>query len=83
MLTLHTWLLYLSMQMTDHWDTTIKAISDHEVYIIYDSLFLKPTHTLKQIAAIIQTKPPKIQLHLERVQMQPNSIDSGVYAVAF
>ena len=67
MLTLHIWLLYLSMQMTDHW-VTIKVISDHEVYI-YDSLFLKPTHTLKQIAAIIQTKSPKIQLHLERVQM--------------
>ena len=33
---------------TDLW-VTIKAISDHEVYI-NDSLFLKPTyHTLKQI----------------------------------
>ena len=66
----------------DHW-VTIKAISDHEVYI-YDSIFLLPTyHTLKQIAAIVQTKSPKIKLHLERVQMQSNSIDCGVYALAF
>ena len=67
---------------TDHW-VTIKAISDHKVYM-YDSLFLQPTyHTLKQIAAILQIKSPKIQVHLEKVQMQSNSIDCGVYAVAF
>ena len=39
--------------------------------------------TLKQIAAILQTKSPKIQLHLEKVQMHSSSIDCGVYVVAF
>ena len=39
--------------------------------------------TLKQIAPIIRTQSSQILLHLERVQMQSNSVDCGVYVVAF
>ena len=38
---------------------------------------------MKEIAAIVQAKLSKIKLHLERVQMQSNSTDCGVYALAF
>ena len=35
------------------------------------------------IASIVQAKSSQILLHLERVQMQLNSVDCGVYAIAF
>ena len=67
---------------SDHW-IAIKAISENEVYI-YDSIYMKPTHcTLKQIASTLHAPSSQIILHLERVQMQSNSVDCGVYAIAF
>ena len=66
----------------DHW-ITIKMNSDHEVDV-YDSVFLEPSYnTLKQIASIAQCKTSTIELNLERVQVQRNSTDCGVYAIAF
>ena len=67
---------------SDHW-IAIKAISESEVYV-YDSIFMQPTYyTLKQIASILHAPSSQILLHLERVQMQSNSVDCGVYAIAF
>ena len=66
----------------DHW-ITIKMNSDHEVDV-YDSVFLEPSYnTLKQIASIAQCKTSTIELNLETVQVQRNSTDCGVYAIAF
>ena len=45
---------------------------------------MQPTYyTLKQIASILRTPSSQILLHLERVQMQSNSVDCGVYVIAF
>lgn len=55
----------------DHW-VTIKAISDHEVYMI--AFPAANLSHVKQIAAIVQTKLLKNKLHLERVQTQSNAI---------
>ena len=59
-------------------------MSDDEVFV-YDSLFgTKPTyHVLKQIAAIVQSRSSRINLHLEKVQFQRNSVDCGIYAITF
>ena len=58
-------------------------MSDSEVYV-YDSIFIEPTyHTLKQNAAITNSWSVQIQIYLEKVQMQANSNECGVYATAF
>jgi len=66
----------------DHWITI--EIVFKEVHI-YDSLFLKPNCCIiKQISSIIKSKSHhKVQLLLEKVQFQRNTIDCGVYAIAF
>ena len=67
----------------DHW-IAVNVVSDNEVYI-YDSVYSsKPTYyIMKQIAAIVKSKSHQISLFLEKVQSQKNSIDCGVYAIAF
>ena len=68
---------------TDHW-IAVNVVSDNEVYI-YDSVYSsKPTYyTMKQIAAIVKSKSHQISLFLAKVQSQKNSIDCGIYAIAF
>ena len=67
---------------SDHW-VAIKAISESEVYV-YDNIFMQPTYfTLKQVASILHAPSSQILLHLERVQMQSNSVNCAVYAIAF
>ena len=66
----------------DHW-IAIEIVSQEEVHV-YDSLFSKPNYCIiKQISSIIKSRSSKLQLFLERVQFQQNSIDCGVYAIAF
>jgi len=66
----------------DHW-MTVKLVSDHEAEV-YDSVFLRPNYiTLKQISSIAQCKSSTIQLNLNKVQVQRNSVDCGVYAIAY
>ena len=52
---------------------------------IYNSLYKQqPTfYTLKQLAAILNTSEPKVNLQFHKVQFQANSKDCGVYALAF
>ena len=66
-----------------HW-VAVEIVSSSQVYI-YDSLYKQqPTYyTLKQVAAILNTSEPKVNLRFHRVQFQPNSKDCGVYALAF
>ena len=66
-----------------HW-VAVEIVSSSEVYI-YDSLYKqRPTfYTLKQVAAILNTSEPKVDLRFCKVQFQPNSEDCGVYALAF
>ena len=67
---------------SDHW-ITIEIISEEEVHI-YDSLFTKPNYfIIKQIASILQSRNHQIQIYSEKVQFQQNTIDCGVYALAF
>ena len=67
----------------DHW-IAIQVVSYDQVNV-YDSLFAtQPTyHVLKQIAAIVHSSAPEVNLKLEKVQFQTNSVDCGVYAIAF
>ena len=68
----------------DHWVTIQISSYDDEVNV-YDSLVAThPTyHVLKQIAAILHSSAHEINLKLEKVQFQTNSVDCGVYAIAF
>ena len=67
---------------SNHW-IAIEIVSKEEVHV-YDSLFSNPNYCIiKQISSIIQSRSPKVQLFLEKVQFQQNSIDCGVYAIAF
>ena len=66
----------------DHW-VTIEIISEEEV-CIYDSLFTKPNYyIIKQITSILRSRHHQVQLLLEKVQFQQNTVDCGVYAIAF
>ena len=66
-----------------HW-VAAEIASSSEVFI-YDSLHKQqPTfYTLKQLAAILKTREPKVHLRFPRVQFQKNTVDCGVYALAF
>ena len=63
-----------------HW-VAVEIVLSSEVNI-YDSVYKhQPTfYTLKQLAAILNTSEPKVDLRFHRVQFQP---DCGVYALAF
>ena len=51
---------------------------------VYDSMFHSTTYaTKKQIASIILTKSNQIQLKIGMTQFQENSLDCGIYAIAF
>jgi len=52
---------------------------------VYDSLFAtQPTyHVLKQIATLVHSSASKVNLKLEKVQLQTNSVDCGVYVITF
>ena len=66
----------------DHW-VTIEIVSEEEVRI-YDSLFTKPNYCIiKQITSILRSRHHQVQLLLEKVQFQRNTVDCGVYAIAF
>ena len=66
----------------DHW-VTICVVSSDEVRV-YDSMFHSTTYaTKKQIASIILTKSNQIQLKIGMTQFQENSLDCGIYAIAF
>ena len=66
---------------SNHW-IAIKIVSK-EVHV-YDSLFSNPNYcTIKQISSIIQSRSPKVQLFLEKVQFQQNSIDCGCLCYSF
>ena len=65
-----------------HW-VTIQVLSDEEVHV-YDSMYLRPTFcTLKQIASIVKSKQTQLKIFLERVQCQKNTVDCGIYAIAY
>ena len=64
----------------DHW-VTIEIVSE-EVVHIYDSLFKKPNYfIIKQIT--LRSRCHQVKLILEKVQYQRNTVDCGVYAIAF
>ena len=66
----------------DHW-VTIEILSQEEDRV-YDSVYLKPTyHTLRQISSIIKSMYSQINVFLEKVQYQKNSVNCGIFAVAF
>ena len=66
----------------DHW-VTIEIVSEEEVHI-YDSLFKKPNYyIIKQITSILRSRCHQVKLLLEKVQYQRNTVDCGVYAIAF
>ena len=67
----------------DHW-VAIQIISNNEVNV-YNSLFATQHtyHVVEQIAAILHSSAPEINLKLEKVQFQTNTVDCGVYAIAF
>ena len=52
--------------------------------MFYDSLFPSVNYDIKErIASILKSKKKQIQLHIERVQSQTNSVDCGLFAIAF
>ena len=69
----------------DHWLTvSTVGVAESAVVRVYDSLYPHlTTKTQQQIAAIINTPKPKIQLELIDVQNQSGSNDCGAFAIAF
>ena len=66
----------------DHW-ITISIETTDEVKV-YDSMFHSTTYaTKKQIASILHTKSYQVKLQIAMTQFQENSLDCGVYAIAF
>ena len=66
----------------DHW-VTICVVSSNVVKV-YDSLYHSTTYfTKKQIASILHTKAHQVKLQIGMTQFQDNSLDCGVYAIAF
>ena len=58
-------------------------MSDDEVKV-YDSMFHSTTYaTKKQIASILHTRSPQVKIQIGMTQFQENSLDCGVYAIAF
>ena len=66
----------------DHW-ITVCIVSSDEVKV-YDSMFHSTTYTTKkQIASILRTRSFCVKLQIGMTQFQENSVDCGVYAIAF
>ena len=66
----------------DHWVTV--CIESDENAKVYDSMFHSTTYIMKkQIASIMHTKSAQITLRIGQTQIQENSLDCGVYAIAF
>ena len=51
--------------------------------VVVKSLLLDAFYTLKQLAAILNTSEPKVNLQFHRSQFQTNSKDCGVYTLVF
>ena len=65
-----------------HWIAI--SIDVNEVVSVYDSLFNGVRYDIKeQIASILRSNKKQIQLHIEMVQFQTNSVDCGLFAIAF
>ena len=65
-----------------HWIAI--SIDVNEVVSVYDSLFNGVRYDIKeQIASILRSNNKQIQLHIEMVQFQTNSVDCGLFAIAF
>ena len=60
------------------------VVAESAVVRVYDSLYPHlTTETQQQIAAIINTPKPKVQLEFINVQNQSGSNDCGAFAIAF
>ena len=67
---------------SDHW-VTMSIESEQDVKT-HDSMFHSVTYfTKKQIASIMHSKSHEITLKMGQAQIQENSLDCGIYAIAF
>ena len=67
---------------TDHW-ITVCIVSSDEVKV-YDSMFHSTTYTTKKyIVSILCARSFCAKLQIGMTQFQENSVDCGVYAIAF
>lgn len=72
----------LHIPENNHW-ITIQITLSEEVNV-YDSLFDQPSYDAKkQIASIIHSRRHYINLFMEKTQLQENTVDCGVYSIAF
>ena len=67
-----------------HWLTISTVGNDHPQVEVYDSVYsCCPTLCKAQIAALLSTKQPAVQLKYMDVQMQAGGYDCGLFAIAF
>ena len=68
----------------EHWLTISSVGNEHPQVEVYDSLYsCCPTICKAQIAALLATKQPTIELKYMDVQMQSGGYDCGLFAIAF
>ena len=69
---------------SNHWVTVSTIGTKHPEVFVYDSMYTKaPDRLQQQIAALLHTKEEAITLKFTKVNVQSNSNDSGVFAIAF
>ena len=67
-----------------HWLTVSTLGTRHPIVHVYDSMYaLASTTTKAQVAALLHSTLPSIQLSFMSVQMQSGGTDCGVFAIAF
>ena len=78
----YSYIQILHCPANDHW-LTFEVKFDEDIRV-FDSLYSNLSFEVKkQIASIIQSKHGKLDLKIEKTQQQTNSVDCGIYAIAF
>ena len=69
---------------SNHWVTVSTIGTKHPEVFVYDNMYTKaPDRLQQQIAALLHTKEEAITLKFTKVNVQSNSNDCGVFAIAF